>query len=73
MSVYPESINRLSELRRAIPAQACPVADSCASELVTLPTHDLLTQKDIAVLRQLLADVFAVRDLAVHEERSSLV
>lgn len=61
MSVYPESINRLTELRGEIPAQACPVAESCARELVTLPTHPFLTQKDVTVLRQLLAPALAVR------------
>jgi perosamine synthetase len=60
MSVYPASINRLPQLQGEIPAQACPVADSCARELVTLPTHDFLTEKDVTVLRQMLARAFAL-------------
>ena len=60
--VYPESINRLSELRAEIPAQAFPVAESCARELVTLPTHGYLTQRDVTVVRRLLSHALAVRD-----------
>lgn len=61
MPVYPESINRLSELRGEIPAEAFPVAESCARELVTLPTHGYLTQKDVIVVRRLLSHALAVR------------
>ena len=60
--VYPESINRLSELRGEIPAEAFPVAESCAKELVTLPTHGYLTQEDVAVVRRLLSHALAVKD-----------
>jgi perosamine synthetase len=59
--VYPESINRLSELTGKIPLQACPVAESCARELVTLPTHAYLTQKDVAVVRNLLAHALQMK------------
>ncbi len=59
--VYPESINRLSELRGEIPAEAFTVAESYARELVTLPTHDYVTQKDVTVVRQLLSHALAVR------------
>ena len=57
--VYPDSINRLPELRAEIPAQACPIAESCASELVTLPTHAYLTPDDMAMLRRLLSRAVA--------------
>ena len=70
-SAYPESINRLRELRGTVSKQAFPVADSCARELVTLPTHGLLTRDDIRTLHQLLDDVFAPRGLDVGEERSA--
>lgn len=61
-SVYPESINRLSELREEIRAEAFPVAESCAREIVTLPTHRYLTREDVAVVRGLLSHALAVRD-----------
>jgi dTDP-4-amino-4,6-dideoxygalactose transaminase len=59
-SVYPESINRLDELKGEIPVQGCPVAEHCARELVTLPTHGYLTQKDVALIRRLLGRAFGV-------------
>jgi len=54
--VYPQSINSLRELKKEIPAQACPVAENCARELVTLPTHGYLTKYDVAVVRRLLSN-----------------
>jgi perosamine synthetase len=57
--VYPESINRLSELKGKIAAQACPVAEGCARELVTLPTHAYLNQKDVEAVRDLLVHALA--------------
>lgn len=61
MPAYPESINRLAELRGEIPAQAFPVAETCARELVTLPTHGYLTQKDLAAIRRLLSAALTAR------------
>ena len=55
MPVYPESINRLSELRGDVPLEGFPVAERCARELVTLPTHGYVTQKDATVVRRLLS------------------
>ena len=60
MPAYPDSINRLSELRGQIPTEAFPIAERCAIELVTLPTHDYVTQKDVTVVRRLLSDALAV-------------
>jgi len=54
--VYPQSINSLPELKGEIPAQACPVAEHYARELVTLPTHDYLEGKDVAIVRRLLSN-----------------
>jgi dTDP-4-amino-4,6-dideoxygalactose transaminase len=59
--VYPESINHLPELRGEIPAKSFPVAESCARELVTLPTHEYLTQKDMTVIRRLLSLALVAR------------
>jgi len=54
--VYPQSINSLPELKGEIPAQACPVAERYARELVTLPTHGYLRGKDVAIVRRLLSN-----------------
>jgi perosamine synthetase len=59
---YPDSINRLPELSGKIPAQACAVAESCARELVTLPTHGYLTQDDMALARPLLSRALGAGD-----------
>jgi len=60
--VYPKSINRLAELKGEIPAQDFPVAEGCARELVTMPTHSYVTQEDVGVIRRLLGRAFAVAD-----------
>jgi len=57
MPVYPTSINAIPELRGKIEGGAFPVAESCARELVTLPTHGYLTENDVAALSGLIARV----------------
>jgi dTDP-4-amino-4,6-dideoxygalactose transaminase len=59
--VYPESINRLSELEGQILMEAFPVAENCTRELVTLPTHEYLAQEDVIVIRRLLSDALTMR------------
>jgi len=61
MPVYPDSIARLPELRGLLDGERFPVAESCARELVTLPTHDYLTQKDITEVGRLLSTALACK------------
>jgi len=58
MPAYPGSINQIPELNGALGAQSLPVAESCAREIVTLPTHGYLTERDVAAIRPLLTDAF---------------
>lgn len=55
MPVYPDSIDGISELQGHIGALGCPAAKRCANGLVTLPTHDYLTEKDVSEIGRLLA------------------
>jgi len=57
MHVYPTSINAIPELRGKIEGGAFPVAEGCARELVTLPTHGYLTEDDVAELSKLILRV----------------
>ncbi len=57
MPVYPTSINAIPQLRGKIEGGAFPVAESCARELVTLPTHGYLTQDDETELTRLISRV----------------
>ena len=57
MPVYPTSINAIPELRGKIEGGAFPVAESCARELVTLPTHGYLTEDDAMELSRLISRV----------------
>ncbi len=57
MPVYPTSINAIPELRGKIEGGAFPVAESCARELVTLPTHGYLTEHDAMELSRLISRV----------------
>ncbi len=62
MPVYPTSINAIPELKGRIDGGAFPVAESCAEELVTLPTHEYLTEKDMTIVRRLLSCALTARD-----------
>jgi dTDP-4-amino-4,6-dideoxygalactose transaminase len=55
MPVYPAPINAIPQLRGKIEGGAFPVAESCASELVTLPTHSYVTEDDVTELSKLIA------------------
>lgn len=55
MPMYPDTIARLPELRGTMDAREFPVAERCAKELVTLPTHEYVTRKDVMKISQLLA------------------
>lgn len=57
MPVYPTSINAIPELRGKIEGGEFPVAESCAGELVTLPTHGYLTENDVTELSGLISRV----------------
>jgi dTDP-4-amino-4,6-dideoxygalactose transaminase len=61
MPSYPGSVNHIPQLNGTLPAQSLPIAESCAREIVTLPTHGYLTEKDVAAIRRLLAEAFAVK------------
>lgn len=52
---YPRSINRLPELSGTLDRLSCPVAERCAEELVTLPTHQYVTGRDMAKLSALVS------------------
>jgi perosamine synthetase len=69
---YPESINRLVELKGEIPKQDCPVAERCARELVTLPTHGYLATPDVALIRRLLSQALAPADPADAASRAAI-
>jgi dTDP-4-amino-4,6-dideoxygalactose transaminase len=56
MPVYPTSIAAIPELKGAFGSAVFPVADACARELVTLPTHAYLTEEDICRLGRLVAE-----------------
>jgi perosamine synthetase len=55
MPVYPQSINRLVELRGKILPEAFPVAESCARELITLPTHVYVDEDDVRNIGNLVS------------------
>lgn len=57
MPVYPTSINAIPELKGKVEGGAFPVAESCARELVTLPTHGYVTEDDVATIGGLISRV----------------
>jgi dTDP-4-amino-4,6-dideoxygalactose transaminase len=57
MPVYPTSINAIPQLMGKIEGRAFPVAERCAVELVTLPTHGYLTEDDVTELSRIILRV----------------
>jgi len=57
MPVYPTSIDAIPELRGKVAAGAFPVAEGCARELVTLPTHAYLTEGDVTEISGLVSSI----------------
>jgi perosamine synthetase len=57
MPVYPTSINAIPELKGKLEGGTFPVAESCARELVTLPTHGYLTEDDVSKISRLVSRV----------------
>jgi|SRR5579859_5182902 len=57
MPVYPTSVNRIPELRGKIGIGKFPVAESCARELLTLPTHGYVTEHDVAKVSGLVSRI----------------
>jgi perosamine synthetase len=60
MPTYPTSIDAIPELSGKVPAGRFPVAESCAREVVTLPTHGYVTQQDVKVISRLLSQCGAL-------------
>lgn len=47
-SMYPSSVQHIAELREALSSQSVPQSTMIAERLVTLPTHELLSEADLA-------------------------
>ncbi len=54
MPAYPTSIAAIPELKGTFGDAAFPVAERCARELVTLPTHEYLTEDDVCGVGRLV-------------------
>jgi perosamine synthetase len=56
MPGYPTAVNAIPELKGRIASEAFPVAEACARELITLPTHGYLTEDDVTEAGGLVKD-----------------
>ena len=54
MFTYPDSINGIDELREVFKGQTYPVAEKLPQQLLTLPIHPYVSQKDINNISKLL-------------------
>lgn len=48
--MYPDSLNRIDQLREMLAGRECPGAERIAGTLITLPTHVLLKRKDLETI-----------------------
>ncbi len=54
MFTYPDSINGIDELREVFKGRTYPVAEKLPQQLLTLPIHRYVSQKDIKNISKLL-------------------
>lgn len=59
MLTYPDSIDRIPDLRDALDGREYPAARRLAREILTLPVHPLLTDKDCEKISRLIASLGA--------------
>jgi dTDP-4-amino-4,6-dideoxygalactose transaminase len=57
MPTYPNSIDRIPEMRNYIRGQRFPKAKQLADNLITLPTHSFVTQKDKRQIAALISRI----------------
>jgi len=57
MSTYPDSIDGIQELRNSFQGQKFPTAKDHANNLITLPTHSFVTQKDKRQIAALISQI----------------
>jgi len=57
MPTYPDSIDRIPELRCYFQDQSFPLAKQLANNLITLPTHSFVTQRDKRQIAALISQI----------------
>jgi dTDP-4-amino-4,6-dideoxygalactose transaminase len=55
--MYPSSINKIAEIKDQFAASAYPSAEAISSKLLTLPTHELLTERDLKAILEFLTPI----------------
>jgi len=74
MPTYPTSIDAIPELKGRIGGGPFPVAEGCARELVTLPTHGYVTEDDVSEVCRLVSRALGQSDVSAPvKDRLSLV
>jgi dTDP-4-amino-4,6-dideoxygalactose transaminase len=58
MFTYPDSINAIPELKSVLKDTSCPVAAKLPHQIVTLPIHSFVAQKDIKKIKALISQIF---------------
>lgn len=53
MGTYPDSINRITELRNQFQNQSFPVSSEMCEKMLTLPTHPMALEKDLFKITKL--------------------
>ena len=56
-SLYPSAIQNITELREGLSSQQAPQSAMIAERLVTLPTHEFLTTRDLERISRAIEDV----------------
>jgi len=64
---YPDSINRIPELKQNYAEQDFPVAKELAVSLITLPAHPFVSEKDKAQISALVSEM-ANQESSVKQE-----
>ena len=57
MFTYPSSVNHINELSQVSKGQSHPAVEQLPHQLVTLPIHPYISQKDIKRISDLISQV----------------
>ena len=63
--MYPSSVQYIAELRETLSSQSVPQSTMIAERLVTLPTHELLSEGDIERICGAVQDVQRAEEVGI--------
>ncbi len=68
---YPDAINNINDLTGRFKDETYPMAARMAKQLITLPVHGFVTQKDRAAIKTMIFKIFTERQAQIKENENN--